>query len=111
MNWNSILVKIGLFVAYIIIVAWFFYTKGAVRLKKQLWPPFVVLTYTVIAGFVYFQNKDSWTLVAFIVFGILICFFIIRCNVSFCNSCGCTAYDRTRLTTPTECPKCGAKLN
>jgi hypothetical protein len=111
MNWNSTFVKVGLFIVYVVIVLLFFYTKGAVKFKKRLWAPFVILTYVVIASFVYLQDRNLWTLLFLALAGILICTFIIRCNVSFCSSCGCAAYDRTRFTKPTECPKCGAKLN
>lgn len=111
MNWNSIYFKLGLFLVYLIVFVFIFQFKGAVKFKKLLYPPFIILTYATILGFVYFQDRSFWTLLILTVFGIPLCFVIIRYNATFCNSCGWAVYDRTRLSKPTECPKCGAKFD
>ena len=111
MNLNSIYFTLGLFLIYLIVFVFIFQFKGAVKFKKLLYPPFIILTYTSIISSVYFQDRSIWALLILIVLGIPLCFVIIRYSATFCNACGWAVYDRARFTKPTECPKCGAKLD
>lgn len=91
-------VLLGLFSA-----SFFFLSKNA-HLKRKVWPPFIVITGILFAGFV-------WAMGFLIVIPAvaLITFLNLRA-VQFCNSCGATIMTQNPLSKPMFCSKCGAGL-
>lgn len=86
----------------------FFKGKNA-KLKRKLWPPFVIGTATL---FVIFIALMGFPLNTFFVMGpmlVLITILNLR-NTKFCDSCGQTIINQNVFVKPEYCSKCGAKL-
>lgn len=86
----------------------FFLSKNA-TLKRKAWPPFVVTTSILFAGFVWAMGFPAQILLIFLPVLALITFLNLRA-VQFCNSCGATIMSQNPLVKPAFCSKCGAGL-
>jgi hypothetical protein len=101
-------VFLGVWVVLGLCSAGFFLSKNA-QLKRKVWPPFVVVTGILFAGFVWSMGIPSEGLIIFVPAIALITFLNLRA-VQFCNSCGATTMSQNPLSKPAVCSKCGAGL-
>lgn len=95
---------LGLFSA-----AFFFLSKNA-ALKRQVWPPFVVLVGILFLGFVWAMGFPLQTMYVAVPAVALTTALNLR-TMQFCDACGATVLSQNPFTKPAYCSKCGAKLN
>jgi len=86
----------------------FFMSKNT-KLKKKLWPPFVIFAGLLFIGFGYAMGFDGEPLFIMVPMVVLISFLNIR-SAKFCDSCGKTNMNQNLLSPAKFCSKCGEEL-
>jgi hypothetical protein len=87
----------------------FFQFNRNARLKRTLWPVFVI---TASALFIVFMSSMGFRGPAWYIFIpaiVLITILNLR-NTRFCSTCGRTIHSQNILSPPRFCPKCGSEL-
>ncbi|MEQ2010311.1 MAG: hypothetical protein ABMA26_26290, partial [Limisphaerales bacterium] len=88
----------------------FFHLHRDTKLKRRVFPFFVVGVGLVFAAFIGFMTQ-GFSQAVFLFFPViaLITFLNIRCT-HFCDSCGRTLFRQPVFSRPCFCPHCGAQL-
>lgn len=86
----------------------FFVGKDA-KLKRKLWPPFVIGTSILFIFFVYLMGFGGEVMYIMVPAVILITFLNLR-STKFCDSCGKTVINQNIISKSEFCSKCGSKL-
>lgn len=89
--------------------AGFFRLNKNARLKRKVWPPFVIVTGVLFIGFVWAISKRAEILYVLIPAVALISMLNLRV-VQFCDACGATLRSPNPFRRPAFCSKCGAGL-
>jgi len=102
-------VFIGVWVVLGLFSAGFFFLGKNAKLKRKVWPPFVVATAVLFVGFTWATDLPADAL--FIVVPVVALITILNLRaVQFCNSCGATVMSQNFFSKPAFCSKCGAGL-
>lgn len=79
------------------------------RLKRRLWPYFIIITALLLIGFALLLGFPATMLLLMIPAVVLISYMNIR-SVRFCDACGKTVFSQNPLKKPKYCSDCGAEL-
>jgi hypothetical protein len=99
----------GVWVVLGLLSAGFFFLNKNARLKRKAWPPFVIVTGVLFAGFVWAMGFPTQVMLFVAPALVLITLLNLRA-VQFCDSCGTTLMSQNPLSKPKFCSKCGASL-
>lgn len=100
---------VGVWVVLGIISALVFFVGKNVKLKRKLWPPFVIGTGVLFVAFSYAMMPSEQSLMLIVPAVALITFLNLR-STRFCDSCGRTVINQNFFVKPDFCSKCGYKL-
>jgi hypothetical protein len=79
------------------------------KLKRKLWPPFVIGTALLFAFFVSLMGFPAFTFIFMGPMLVLIVYLQLK-NTKFCDNCGKTIMNQNFFSKPKYCFKCGEKL-
>lgn len=86
----------------------FFLGSRNARLKRKLFPLYIVAGSIIFLGFIYFAD-GTVPLLALIIVPLIGLMNIGM--IRFCNACGATVNSHIPFSVPRYCPKCGATLD
>jgi hypothetical protein len=101
----------GVWLALGLVSAGFLFLSKNVRLKRRLWPPFLVLTGVLFVGFTWAMGAVPGQGMLVVVPLVALIIYLNLRAVQFCDSCGVTVLSQNPFSRPAFCSKCGARLS
>ncbi len=88
----------------------FFHFNRNVKVKKIIFPVFVVIVGIIFGSFVGFMSDFSPQTLLFMIPAVVVITILNIRNTQFCNNCGKTNYSKSAYSKPKFCSSCGANL-